>query len=1189
MVLNYKLINKKNSTFKNSKLFALVYSLGKTINLKSDVFNSLSIISNYDKKLVSFKLNYLTQILRIQKLHNLNQFLLFNVFFFNNIQKNILGFNQKFKRSNSLKNNFKLFIYSLYNYSNFSYNSFNEPLFLNNSNNNYFPYSFNNEGLNSNKTFVYNFLFSDNYNLSNLSNKLKFNNYSYLRSNKKKRFKKKESEKLAALRENLEGNKENSLRLKFYYKFYEHRRLHSYWNKEEFLKKKFKYFNPGKNSFLLHFFYNYRKNRSLTNKYDLFTKKWFVNFWLQAKLRKYSLSSYKTCKKNSKSQLKFISFYFNQINKKNNLFNNNKISFNQSFKRLNLKLKENFSDNILKSLNLKKNIPNNLLLKIKNSSLLNKNQFNSILNYDGNTYLTSKIINKALNKYNKFKSLNLNSNDHIFFNNIKIKNFRNFNRLPSTYKYNNYAKKRGKPYFFLNNVYSDYSDKKAFYNYAKKSKSFRKKVKYWNWLDKQKNLKLWKFNKFLIQEKLINSNFKKNILSLNDKKNYMNKKNPKIIFSNKLNFRTIQANSEIKNWFYHDLSNFNKLNSNNLNYFLRSISFICSKYEKNFHNYRSNRILNKKYSYMNLFKGFKIFKKRNQSHFFISKLSKKIFFKSWSIVKKNYKKKRKFSFLNLVPSYNRLFISRVLKLYKSVLFSKLLNSNFINGKKISESTIKNYFKFKISRDITLNKNIDSLNYNKSLLINNLNISMIDRVKNIRLIDKNFGFNKRKEKEFKSKISVLKTNKYLFKNKLLTLDNNIINNDINKLKDNLVNNISIINKKINNSELTLKILFNSKKKISKKNNELNYYNFKNNKFKYSSFYCYLQSLNFKRKNNSFDNFYNQIILSNSKFINNKLNYFSFISNIKKKNLNNIRKILFKKIKNKKLQLNLNNLLSFRNKKLLNKFKLNNIVRNNLSLNNLLQKNYNIYLKLFKYFNLYKKANTFDYFWGFGKLWNYCNVNHDNIFSWFNFLNYNFLNYNHWKSELGISNDHFGNVRHFDKIKTFWKSNSDNLRKIELLFPLDSEEKFEEFKLRCSSPIDSLYPSYDKVNNNSSSSILEYDIINKSNKLFRILYAKNSIVKYSSIMNNNLLPFLLKLLKNKSNSLVKYSITSRYKVNSSYNFIYESLNSEKCITNWFILKNHLNKLNINNSLLLNDTDKPFKKVYFGILKGYNTIFN
>ena len=153
MVLNYKLI-KKNSTFKNSKLFALIYSLGKTVNLKSNIFDSLSIISNYDKKLLSFRLFYLTQILRIQKFHDLNKFLLFNVFFFNSIQKSILGFNQKFKRSNSLKNNFKLFIYSLYNYSNFSYNSSNEILLLNNSNN-YFPYSYNNENLNSDKMFTF--------------------------------------------------------------------------------------------------------------------------------------------------------------------------------------------------------------------------------------------------------------------------------------------------------------------------------------------------------------------------------------------------------------------------------------------------------------------------------------------------------------------------------------------------------------------------------------------------------------------------------------------------------------------------------------------------------------------------------------------------------------------------------------------------------------------------------------------------------------------------------------------------------------------------------------------------------------------------------------------------------------------------------------------------------------------------
>ena len=1188
-----KILNKKN-VLKQTKLFSLVYILGKTSKLEPLLINSL-LHKNYSKKLSFYKLKYMTYILRIKKIYSLNKFLMFHIFFFNNIQKNILGFNQKLNRWNSLKNNFKLFIYSLYTNNNFIfYNNFTNKNLLSLNTNNYFPYEYYN--VKSNSSHVYNFLFNDSFNFNNLSEQLKFNNFNYLRSNKKKRFKKKQSEKLAALRENLDNNKEYSFRLKFYYKFYDYKRLHPYWDKEAFLNKKFKYFNPGKESFLLYFFYKYRKNKALTNKYELFTKKWFINFWLQAKIRKYGLTSYNISRKNKKSQYKLTSFYFKKIIKNTILFNNKKeiSSLNTKLYKYNLRLQKNYSNEFLNSY-LKNNVPKILSLKFKNSNTLLDNQLNGIINFNNNNINNNKFFNKKiLLKFKKLSNTFLNkyTNDHIFFNNKKIKNFKRFNKLPSTYKYNNFYKRKGKPYFFLNDFYSDYSDKKAFYVYAKKSKPFRKKVKLWNWLNKQKNFKSWKFEKFLIYKKLWNSNFKKNVLFLNTKKIYLNKKNPKIIFDNKSFSKcnrnySLRAKSQVLNWIAHDFNFYNKLNSYNLNYFSKSLNFICAKYEKNFSNFRSNKVLNKKYAYMNLFKGFKVFKKKNQSHFFLSKLSKKLFLKSWNIVKKSYKRKNKRSFLNLVPSYNQLFIKRVLKIYKLAFFSKLLNSNMAVSKKINSIDFKKYFNLKKKTDLTL-KNKNFLIYQKSLFLNNSNLNIINSVKNIRFIDKNYGFNKRKEKELKIRINNFKNDKYILKNKLLNLERYLSKNNNNnflKLKKKYLKDISFLNNNINKIELLLKFLFNSKKDFIKNYTELSYYNFKNQKLKYKTFYNYFQSLNIKKRVNSFDTFYNNILL-NSKSIINNYSPFSFIKPIKKvkKNLNKIRKVLLNNTAKNKLYFNNINKL-FHNLKV-SKFKSNKIINYNWSLNNLLQKNYNVYLKLFKYFNFYKKANTFDYFWGFGKLWNYCNVNHENIFSWFNFFNYNFLNHNHWKKELGISNDYFGNIRYFDKVEPFWKKNEFNLRKIELLFPLDSPEKFEELILRYTTPVNELFPSYDKINKTQLSSLMECDILNKPNKLARILYTKNYVSKYFSILNNNLLPYFLKLLNNKSD-LIKYSLTSRYYKNT--NFLFNTLNTEICVVNLFLLKNKFNSLGENYFLIMNNNDKPFKKLYYGLLKGYNNIFN
>lgn len=182
-----------------------------------------------------------------------------------------------------------------------------------------------------------------------------------------------------------------------------------------------------------------------------------------------------------------------------------------------------------------------------------------------------------------------------------------------------------------------------------------------------------------------------------------------------------------------------------------------------------------------------------------------------------------------------------------------------------------------------------------------------------------------------------------------------------------------------------------------------------------------------------------------------------------------------------------------------------------------------------------------------------------------------------------------MNYFNKNSSLKALVGSNLVKIKSLFPLDSEEKLKEFYDRCTTPVIDLFPSYDLINKSHKSTLLNYDIINKSNSLSRVIYTKNFLFRYSSVLNISLLPFLLRILgNNKVSTLIRYSITSRYKLGNilQRDFIYNSLDTENTITNLFMINNYINSLN-SNSGLVNKSDKPFKKLYYSLLNTYNNI--
>ena len=237
-----------NNLLKKKKIYIFnqIKNLGKNFikNNKNTNFNYINnlkwlIFSNFSLILRSTNWNFL--------IINKN----FHLFFFNNIKNFYLGITSKNIHYNSLKNNFKLFLFSLYK-TNFTNRL--ECNFMEIKNNYFLHESTNSHIFLSKNACIYKKLYSSVFKFNSILLLNKFSNNGYLKSYKQKKFKKKEAEKLEGLRLDLDKIKDNPFNLKFYYKFYQSKRLHPFFNKDEFLAKKFKYFKPN-NFFLLHFFF----------------------------------------------------------------------------------------------------------------------------------------------------------------------------------------------------------------------------------------------------------------------------------------------------------------------------------------------------------------------------------------------------------------------------------------------------------------------------------------------------------------------------------------------------------------------------------------------------------------------------------------------------------------------------------------------------------------------------------------------------------------------------------------------------------------------------------------------------------------------------------------------------------------------------------------------------------------------
>ncbi len=241
--------NQKNLNFQNClKNFSNLFFVGKTV--VKNIYLAYYFFNPYYRLINNLFQN---QIFFLFEKNNL----ILNIFWNHNNNKNIIyNYTNWDNFNNTLKNNFKLFLYYLYN-NNFYYyaNTSNinktkiifNTYFLNT--NNYYiskeNYSIFNKSLVKNYYKIYNnFLNTDNtlnkpYNY--------FKNYKWFYSNKSKRFSKvsasKELLKLKKLRIDLYLKEKTSIKGKFFYKFRAKKEyIHPFWQKEEFLKKKFKYF-----------------------------------------------------------------------------------------------------------------------------------------------------------------------------------------------------------------------------------------------------------------------------------------------------------------------------------------------------------------------------------------------------------------------------------------------------------------------------------------------------------------------------------------------------------------------------------------------------------------------------------------------------------------------------------------------------------------------------------------------------------------------------------------------------------------------------------------------------------------------------------------------------------------------------------------------------------------------------------
>ena len=212
----------------------------------------------------------------------------------------------------------------------------------------------------------------------------------------------------------------------------------------------------------------------------MFSKKVSINFLLQAKIKNFRFYSHKFVNKKQKGGFKLKSFFLKSLINKNLIFNKKNTS--GYLRNYSLKSFSTYNKNLI-SIISKSSIPSNLSFKFLNSSTFYKSNLSFLLNSNTNNkdYLNinNALINKALIKYKDFSSKNsFGYPNTIYVGNKKIKNFKANSRTPTLYRYSPSSNKRKKPYLFLNNFYSDYQKKRAFYSLSKRSKFFRTKVKY---------------------------------------------------------------------------------------------------------------------------------------------------------------------------------------------------------------------------------------------------------------------------------------------------------------------------------------------------------------------------------------------------------------------------------------------------------------------------------------------------------------------------------------------------------------------------------------------------------------------------------------------------------------------------------------------------------------------------------------
>lgn len=959
---------------KQYKIFNIINTLGNNKNFKlhnNYIINKISFINIYNTTLI-LRIKNLSDSLLVSKK--------FQIFFFNYIKKYHLGTRAVFK--NNLKNNFKFFIYSLYktnlslskfikNFSKIDSIDTLQNLFLSNL---YYPYACLNYNLSH--SFFYNFLYKDSFKCNTFSLLYKFCNYSYLKSKKKKRFKHKAAEKLAALRKNLDKVKESPFRLKFYYKFFEYKRLHPYWDKKEFLEKKFKYFNPQlhSNQSLLYFFYKFRKFRNSSNKYDLLRKKFFINFWLQAKINKFKFTSYKLKHKQKKTKLKFTKLYLNSIiNKKNQTYSNSTLPLLTKYKNYFFSKKKKYR-----------------------SFLLSLDNFNKSICYKKNNKYISSFF-KFLYSYRSLKTSKVMKNFHLFypFKSAKIGNKNNV--IVS------YLLKRKKNLHFQLKDYNFNKPTKTFlFNSLKKSKFFRIKFKYMKWLEKQKLFKQWKYKKYVSHQILSYKKFKNNLNLFNFNYKISNKKFKKNynFFSKALIYK---AQLSTYNWLKYNLYMSTLYKITKFSLLFKNLKESSKYYAKNYSYYKSNKILDQKYSYFNLYKNKKlnqgVFRNKSKNNFILQRLSEKLFKKSWLFTYKNFPKSKKFrGSYNVVPIYNYVFINKVLRLYKKLLTSKITPSY----KRLFNVSL--YTKF-LKKKFFYIKNFKNNSGLPPLYLAKIN-TLYRLVLKTRRIDRNFSFKKQKErqllyliKKYKKRQSFLlsrfkKTFKLPSKNSKIKF----------KQKDKL--KLWLTQKRINKLKLALNFIVKSnyKKTIITKDN------FKINYFKKSSFRNFLKYSAKKLDSQlgySFNYFTKNYLLKNNSFL-------------RKKNINKIRSKLLNSTKMSLFLLNIKNKynLVFLDKLFINKIKKNNIIKSNWESNFLLKKNYFTFLRLFKFFSLYKCLDKDINPVGFGQLSKPLNINNENIFSIFNLYLYNFLNFSFNKN---LFNDYTSTAKN---LELFRFSNSKN---------------------------------------------------------------------------------------------------------------------------------------------------------------------